>query len=414
MPNLSYIPLCFFGKEASHFWNLRDYSENDVNNDLTLQEYQECLISHYDLKEPNFYRYPKCKMFSSKPTDSGICHTFNGLEIKKILKDSFWSQTFSQTFESSDSGNIFKSEGIDLHDGFVISIDTLQSYMINMEVRESDQKEVNAFWIKVHPAGEIPWITKDKSSWKKIYPQSHEMSTKFVTLKGEKIEGKDSFKEIPSYLRKCLFPDEGNLEVFEFYSEANCNLECSWKKAEEICGCKPWFIPAKDGTTMCFVLGNICFEDTMKKIELGKISADCNCQEDCVINRYTLSVKDKTVLERTTTRVWTNKTGGIDVRIGTDELDGNDYTKTHWYNMGEYLKDLDQKLLPQDPLLNHKIPRPLVEKGHCLGIWTSLESPWLDDTTDYGYSKRDCNDWNNPFYLQPLAKLTSKVILIDE
>ena len=160
---------------------------------------------------------------------------------------------------------------------------------------------------------------------------------------------------------------------------------------------------------MCFVLGNICFEDTMKKIEVGKVSTECHCEEDCVINRYTLSVKDKTILERTATSVWKNKTGHTFYRTGTDEVDGNDYTKTHWYNMGEYLKDLDQKLLPQDPLLNHKIPRPIVEKGHCMGIWSNMETTWLETLEDYGYSKRDCNDWQNPVYLQPLSKLNSKV-----
>ena len=73
-------------------------------------------------------------------------------------------------------------------------------------------------------------------------------------------------------LRKCYFPDEGDLDLFDYYSEANCRLECAWKKAEEICGCKPWFVPATDGSQVCFVLGNMCFEDIMKKIEIGKPS----------------------------------------------------------------------------------------------------------------------------------------------
>ena len=137
-------------------------------------------------------------------------------------------------------------------------------------------------------------------------------------------------------LRKCYFPDEGDLEVFDYYSEANCRLECAWKKAEEICGCKPWFVPATDGSQICFVLGNICFEDIMKKIEMEEIEVKCDCQEDCILSRYTLSLKDKNIVERVSTRVWANKTGApIYYRLGTDELDGNDFTGSHWYNMGK-------------------------------------------------------------------------------
>ena len=97
---------------------------------------------------------------------------------------------FPVSIWENDGENILKSEGIDLQDGFVFSLDTLQSYLIGMNKRSSGQRDVNAFYIKVHSAGEIPWITQDKSSWKKIYPFTNEMSTRFITLKGEKIEGK--------------------------------------------------------------------------------------------------------------------------------------------------------------------------------------------------------------------------------
>ena len=63
-----------------------------------------------------------------------------------------------------------------------------------MEKRTADQAKLNAFYIKVHPAGEIPWITKDRSSWKKISAFSNEMSNRFITLKGEKIVGKVNFQ----------------------------------------------------------------------------------------------------------------------------------------------------------------------------------------------------------------------------
>ena len=190
MPKLTSIPTCFFGSSAAKYWSIKDYGEPQAANRISPEEYQDMISNSYKLEENDIYRYPRCQKFSPKPSDTGICQTFNGLGIHKILKPSTWTNAFLSAFGSNDDENILKSEGIDLHDGFVFSLDTLQSYLIGLNKRSSDQRDVNAFYIKVHSAGEIPWITQDKSSWKKILPFTNEMSTRFITLKGEKIEGK--------------------------------------------------------------------------------------------------------------------------------------------------------------------------------------------------------------------------------
>ena len=43
---------------------------------------------------------------------------------------------------------------------------------------------------------------------------------------------------------------------------------------EEVCGCKPWHVPAEDGTETCFVLGNVCFSQVIEKIRQKKVSDD--------------------------------------------------------------------------------------------------------------------------------------------
>ena len=87
----------------------------------------------------------KCRNFHSIPTDFGICKTFNGLEMKDILKPSSWSDTFTQTF--GGGGNADKSslmsEGVDIDSGFVFSLDTMQSYLITKKVRHGEQDSVN-------------------------------------------------------------------------------------------------------------------------------------------------------------------------------------------------------------------------------------------------------------------------------
>ena len=54
------------------------------------------------------------------------------------------------------------------------------------------------------------------------------------------------------------------------------------------------------------------------------------------MSRYTMSLRDKVILERTATKVFTDEGYGDDyLKIGTDELEGNDFGESNWYNMGE-------------------------------------------------------------------------------
>ena len=41
--------------------------------------------------------------------------------------------------------------------------------------------------------------------------------------------------------------------------------------------------------------------------------------------------------------------------------------------LGEYIKDIDKIVLPQDPLLANKFPTPIMERAACGGIWEALE-----------------------------------------
>lgn len=71
---------------------------------------------------------------------------------------------------------------------------------------------------------------------------------------------------------------------------------------------------------------------------------------------------------------------------------------------GEYIKDIDKIVLPQDPLLENKFPIPIMERAACGGIWEALEESEKEkwDGTLY----RDCFAEE---YFQPLAMFDSKV-----
>ena len=183
-PKLSYIPTCFYGKEAETYWNTEDYNEREVrssraNND----QYRESL----NLEEPDFYKYKQCKKFAPKPTDHAICHTFNGLELKKILKPSSWMDAYQDAFTGGEMGEVFRSEGVDKTRGLMFSVDTMQSFFITKKKRYLENIPINSFMIKLHQPGELPWIEKDKSTWQRIKSTQNEMVTHFLTIKGEKV-----------------------------------------------------------------------------------------------------------------------------------------------------------------------------------------------------------------------------------
>ena len=66
-------------------------------------------------------------------------------------------------------------------------LDTMQSYLQTYRARFDIQNDVDTFWVKVHQAGEIPWMKSNPSSWEKIEANEEEMSTVFINIQGEKV-----------------------------------------------------------------------------------------------------------------------------------------------------------------------------------------------------------------------------------
>ena len=140
-------------------------------------------------------------------------------------------------------------------------------------------------------------------------------------------------------LRDCNFPDEGDSKLIGHYTQSNCELECAWAKAEKHCGCRPWYVPSLDHFETCFILGNLCFDQIMKKIEKGKILTNCTCPADCTYNHFSISQQENIMFERSAPRVHDDPADGIigDTQyghFGTNVMDGLDYENTYWFNMG--------------------------------------------------------------------------------
>ena len=191
LPDVSLFPTCFFGEKAETYFMTRDYSEMDATLNVLLEDYKNVIMN----ETPDFYRYPKCRLFNPKPTSSGMCHTFNPLKLKTILKESGWTQHFTNSFNGFQEREVFKSSGVNVEKGFVFSLDTMQSYLYNLEEKTDTERNLNSFLVKVHPAGEIPWMSKDVHTFTRISAFDDDMSTRFITITGEIITSEVSLQE---------------------------------------------------------------------------------------------------------------------------------------------------------------------------------------------------------------------------
>ena len=112
------------------------------------------------------------------------------------MKPSSWLDTYTDTFggggDTEPRG--LTSKGVGIESGFVFSLDTMQSYLITKKARRSTglwtMDSFNTFRIKVHKPGDLPRMEDDKSSWYTIKSNENDMVTKFISIKGEKIDYK--------------------------------------------------------------------------------------------------------------------------------------------------------------------------------------------------------------------------------
>ena len=90
--------------------------------------------------------------------------------------------------------------------------------------------------------------------------------------------------------RRCNFPHEQSLQLFENYSFSNCILECytNFTKVFNETQCIPWYLPRSDMSKLpsCDPWKTIQFMKEMKEIDLSQCG---HCLSDCNSVKYSVS-----------------------------------------------------------------------------------------------------------------------------
>ena len=251
--------------------------------------------------------------------------------------------TFASSLAASQKNETFMSK-LGEKRGFTFTVDTMNSELFTRQKENfKDKVASSSFWVKVHSHDEVVSILDefDRSTWVKIDSNNIDLMTYSMSINVEKSSGSKTYKEVNKNSRKCNYPDEGDLVLFQHYTQNNCYLECFWEKAEKTCGCRPWYVPALNSSKVCFVLETYCFESLMKSVHKNE-SKDtmCSCPKDCEKTRYSITLEGLTDEERAQygyptdePKSWRKVEGGVKT--------GN------FYNLGNYLFDLKNQLVPE-------------------------------------------------------------------
>lgn len=120
-----------------------------------------------------------------------------------------------------------------------------------------------------------------------------------IIIKPPSIITSDNLKDYPISKRKCYFEGERNLNLFRFYSQSNCELECLVHIMYKKCGCVDYWMPRLPNIPDCrlnrtFYNANCSSDDIEYAVQEERVKTivdtdgrlECNCLPNCNSIQY--------------------------------------------------------------------------------------------------------------------------------
>ena len=258
-------------------------------------------------------------IFQKRPTDSGMCCSFNIKKAELVLKESKYTSTIA-TRQKYDLENGFKSgqkpdwyvankepetkPGI--KHGLTLVFDSHSDKISSGSVLDS----FRGVTVLVDGKEKFPMVQR-------IGVKARPGLENSISIDAIDVNALDEIRRHDPHTRNCYFPDEYELDMHQNYSQPSCIFECEIKFAakcistcnqfNETCDCKdkdrinnldlkevkscvPWYYPIKDDeyVEMC----DPWMTKKFRNILDTKIPTDqCNyCLEDCSTTKYKSSI----------------------------------------------------------------------------------------------------------------------------
>ena len=225
-------------------------------------------------------------IFTTRPTDKGMCCTFNMKAAEKLYKASQYKdalgtlqvQDKTKSFQSKDSATFLRNlephAGLD--NNLAVILDAHRDLISPSTVLDS----FRGFTATIHAPNEFPMTSMNT---KLIKPgQENLIGITVTNVKADK-----DIRDYPPEDRNCFFSDEFPLKIHQEYSQSNCLFECGMQYAKQnvpkmnsnFTVCIPWFYPvANQDIKMCDPWEQRAFQKLMSNIPKGQ----CNkCLPDC-------------------------------------------------------------------------------------------------------------------------------------
>ena len=244
------------------------------------------LIPHceYKLKSaPGIGNKFHCNLFRPLPTDNGICHTFNAESFDQIYNPSEFTSILSQAYE--DEFQLTRNSSAE-----ITTRNHQLKFWLDSQASFTRGEAVNIprpdYYISIGNK-------KDAFSFKQRSTKIRPGHQTIVKVTPYHVESDEALETLSMEERKCAFPHEISLNIFQEYSQEACHFECGLEEARDICGCTPWNLPFSPGKDIriCDLYGYACTTSIIGSLDLAEKCQ--HCIQDC--NEITYSVVEKEI-----------------------------------------------------------------------------------------------------------------------
>ena len=242
-------------------------------------------------------------IFATRPTDRGMCCSFNEEKAEKTYRESLYSEMITKMQKLESSYQFNKSNELK---------ERYERYIKDNEPRtQAGQKKGLRLVLDAHTdrvtAGTVydnfrgfVTMVDGRGSYPLTARQSFLVKPgrdNYVAITALRVVAEDGIKPIEPHDRRCKFPDETPLEVHQKYSQSNCLLECSIQYAREMmrrnasvnAACTPWYYPRTNNEYT-----NICKPQEAKEFNkfMTNVPEDkcLECLPDCTSTIYSSRV----------------------------------------------------------------------------------------------------------------------------
>ncbi|KAF4527876.1 hypothetical protein B566_EDAN016617 [Ephemera danica] len=136
-----------------------------------------------------------------------------------------------------------------------------------------------------HSSADVPYFNKLTAESTLAHPNS----LKRRSLAIRETVNEPAVRDVPWQRRRCLYPHEGDLKLYKYYSYSACVVECRQLAALRFCNCSSHLLPSIDGHDTCNLKGLECLNKHYELLTVlrGRWSArnedyvTCDCLPEC-------------------------------------------------------------------------------------------------------------------------------------